>query len=77
MVGRPNGRVGGSHFQSSLAASKAQMGIEGRPAVGARQIYQRIEPPLVPDSTIYWALEKLFILVEITPGGAADRRLPR
>ena len=36
--------------------------LEGRPVGGARQIHERIEPPLVPDGTIYRALEKLLVL---------------
>src|SRR4029453_14631946 len=36
--------------------------LEGRPAGGARQIHERIEPPLVPDGPIYRALEKLLVL---------------
>src|SRR2546422_11322152 len=36
--------------------------LEGRPAGGARQIHERIEPPLVSDGTIYRALEKLLVL---------------
>jgi len=36
--------------------------LEGRPSVGGRQIHERIEPPLVPDGTIYRALEKLLVL---------------
>lgn len=36
--------------------------LEGRPSAGGRQIHERIEPPLVPDGTIYRALEKLLIL---------------
>lgn len=36
--------------------------LEGRPSVGARQTHERIEPPLVPDGTIYRALEKLLVL---------------
>ena len=36
--------------------------LEGRPSAGARQIGERIEPPLLPDGTIYRALEKLLIL---------------
>ncbi len=36
--------------------------LEGRPAAGGRQIHERIEPPLVPDGTIYRALEKLLVL---------------
>jgi hypothetical protein len=36
--------------------------LEGRGAGGARQIHERIEPPLVPDGTIYRALEKLLVL---------------
>lgn len=36
--------------------------LEGRPDVGARQIDERIEPPLVSDGTVYRALEKLLVL---------------
>jgi hypothetical protein len=36
--------------------------LEGRPAAGGRQVHERIEPPLVPDGTIYRALEKLLVL---------------
>src|SRR2546426_5446327 len=36
--------------------------LEGRLSGGARQIHERIEPPLVPDGTIYRALEKLLVL---------------
>lgn len=36
--------------------------LEGRTAAGARQVHERIEPPLVPDGTIFRALEKLLIL---------------
>ena len=36
--------------------------LEGRPAGGARQLHERIEPPLVPDGTIYRALDKLLVL---------------
>lgn len=36
--------------------------LEGRRAVGARQIHERVNPPLVPDGTIYRALEKLLVL---------------
>ena len=36
--------------------------LEGRPQGGARQIRERIEPPLVPDGTVYRALEKLLVL---------------
>ena len=36
--------------------------LEGRPQGGARQIHERIEPPLVPDGTVYRALEKLLVL---------------
>ncbi len=36
--------------------------LEGRPIGGACQIHERIEPPLVPDGTIYRALEKLLVL---------------
>jgi len=36
--------------------------LEGRTGGDARQKHQRIEPPLVPDGTIYRALEKLLVL---------------
>jgi hypothetical protein len=36
--------------------------LEGRAPAGARQLQERIEPPLVPDGTIYRALEKLLVL---------------
>ncbi|BDG02822.1 Eco57I restriction-modification methylase domain-containing protein [Anaeromyxobacter oryzae] len=36
--------------------------LEGRPMSGGRQIHERVEPPLVPDGTIYRALEKLLVL---------------
>ena len=36
--------------------------LEGRPDMVARQIHERIEPPLVPDGTIYRAMEKLLVL---------------
>src|SRR5262249_12143491 len=36
--------------------------LEGRLFDGARQIHERIEPPLVPDGTVYRALDKLLIL---------------
>ncbi len=36
--------------------------LEGRPGVGGRQIHERLEPPLVPDGTIYRVLEKLLVL---------------
>ena len=36
--------------------------LEGRAGSGGRQVHERIEPPLVPDGTIYHALEKLFVL---------------
>jgi hypothetical protein len=36
--------------------------LEGRPTGGARQIQERIEPPLVPDGTIYRVLEDLLVL---------------
>ena len=36
--------------------------LEGRAIGGERQIHERIEPPLVPDGTIYRALEKLLVL---------------
>jgi hypothetical protein len=36
--------------------------LEGRTGGGARQVHERIVPPLVPDGTIYRALEKLLVL---------------
>src|SRR5262249_8163428 len=36
--------------------------LEGRAAGAARQTHERIEPPLVPDGTVYRALEKLLVL---------------
>ena len=36
--------------------------LEGRGSAGARQIHERIEPPLVPDGTLYRALDKLLVL---------------
>ena len=36
--------------------------LEGRPDMVARQIHERIEPPLVSDGTIYRALAKLLVL---------------
>jgi hypothetical protein len=36
--------------------------LEGRTGGGARQIHERITPPLVPDGTIWRALEKLLVL---------------
>lgn len=36
--------------------------LEGRPSTDTRQILERIEPPLVPDGTVYRALEKLLVL---------------
>lgn len=36
--------------------------LEGRPRAGARQVGERIEPPLVPDGTVYRVLERLLIL---------------
>ena len=36
--------------------------LEGRGSAGARQIHERIEPPLVPDGTLYRALDKLLLL---------------
>ena len=36
--------------------------LEGRPEMVARQIHERVDPPLVPDGTIYRALEKLLVL---------------
>ena len=36
--------------------------LEGRSGAAARQVHERIEPPLVPDGTVYRALEKLLVL---------------
>ena len=36
--------------------------LEGRQAGGARQGHERVEPPLVPDGTVYRALDKLLVL---------------
>ncbi|NWG14810.1 MAG: N-6 DNA methylase [Acidobacteria bacterium] len=36
--------------------------LESRPSAGARQVGERVEPPLVPDGTIWRALEKLIVL---------------
>ena len=36
--------------------------LEGRADNGVRQVHDRIKPPLVPDGTIYRALEKLLVL---------------
>ena len=36
--------------------------LEGRGGGGARQLHDRIEPPLVPDGTVYRALDKLLLL---------------
>jgi hypothetical protein len=36
--------------------------LEGRSSGGVHQVDERIEPPLVPDGTIYRALEKLLVL---------------
>jgi hypothetical protein len=36
--------------------------LEGRTATGPRQLHERIEPPLVPDSTVFHALDKLLVL---------------
>jgi hypothetical protein len=36
--------------------------LEGRTLTAARQIDERIEPPLVPDGTVYRALENLLVL---------------
>jgi len=36
--------------------------LEGRAGAGTRQVHERIEPPLVPDGTVYRALEKLLVL---------------
>ena len=36
--------------------------LEGRSGATARQVHERIEPPLVPDGTVYRALDKLLVL---------------
>ena len=36
--------------------------LEARGGAGARQLHDRIEPPLVPDGTVYRALDKLLLL---------------
>ena len=36
--------------------------LEGRAGTGARHHHERIEPPLVPDSTVFHALDKLLVL---------------
>lgn len=36
--------------------------LEGRPSVGARQVHEGLEPPLVHDGTVYRVLEKLLVL---------------
>lgn len=36
--------------------------LEGRTGAGSRQIHERIEAPLVPDGTVYRALDKLLVL---------------
>ena len=36
--------------------------LEARIGAGSRQIHERIEPPLVPDGTVYRALDKLLVL---------------
>jgi hypothetical protein len=36
--------------------------LEGRTGLASRQIHERIEPPLVPDGTVYRALDKLLML---------------
>jgi N-6 DNA Methylase len=36
--------------------------LEGRAGTGARQVHERIEPPLVPDSVVFHALDKLLVL---------------
>lgn len=36
--------------------------LEGRVLAGGRQLHERVDPPLVPDGTIYRALEKLLVL---------------
>ena len=36
--------------------------LEGRTGDGARQVHERIEPPLVPEGTVYRVLDKLLVL---------------
>lgn len=36
--------------------------LEGRTAIGGRQIGERVEPPQVPDGTVFRAMEKLLVL---------------
>jgi len=36
--------------------------LEGRSGIAARQVHERIEPPLVPDATVYRVLDKLLVL---------------
>jgi hypothetical protein len=36
--------------------------LEGRSGSASRQVHERVEPPLVPDGTIFRALEKLLVL---------------
>lgn len=36
--------------------------LEGRSGAGARQTHERLEPPLVPDGTVFRALEDLLVL---------------
>ncbi len=40
--------------------------LEGRLSGSQRQIHERIDPPLVPDGTIYRALENLLILARLS-----------
>lgn len=36
--------------------------LEGRAGAGSRQVHERIDPPRVPDGTVYRVLEKLLVL---------------
>jgi len=36
--------------------------LEGRTSVGARQVHERIDPPLISDGTVFRVLEKLLVL---------------
>ena len=47
---------------ASSSTPTASRSSKAAPGAGARQIDERIEPPLVPDGTIYRALEKLLVL---------------
>jgi len=56
----PHGRMERLLRHTGVAAGL--LFLEGRGEGGARQINERIEPPLVPDGTIYRVLEKLIVL---------------